>query len=63
MIYPDVHFLKGKLVTVGEVRLPRRTLNAMKAHLLLRELLPRSRSPFHYVKTMGRPSILYKLPV
>jgi hypothetical protein len=61
MMYPDVHFLKGKLVTVGEVWLPRRTLNAMKAHLLLRELLSRSRSNFHYVNILGRPSIPYKL--
>ena len=60
-MYLDVHFLEGKLVTVGEVRLPRRTPNATKAHLLLRELLPQSRSPFHYVKALGRPSILYKL--
>ena len=46
MMYPDVHFLEGKLVTIGEVRLPRRTPNATKAHLLLRELLPRNRNPF-----------------
>jgi hypothetical protein len=49
MMYPNVHFLEGKLVIVGEVRLPRRTPNATKVHLLLPELLPRSRSPFHYV--------------
>jgi hypothetical protein len=57
MMYPDVHFLEGEIVTVGEVRLSRRTPNATKAHLLLPELLPRSRSPFHSVKTLGRPSI------
>jgi hypothetical protein len=57
MMYPDVHFLEEKLVTVGEVRLPRRTLNVTKAHLLLSEQIPQRRSAFHYVKTLGRPSI------
>jgi hypothetical protein len=45
--YPDVHFLEGKLVTVGAMRVPRRTPNATNAHYLLRELLPRSRSSIH----------------
>ena len=59
-MYPDVDFLEGKSVTVGDVR--QRTPDATKARLLLRELLPRSRSSIHYVETLGRPPIPYKLP-
>ena len=52
-MYPDVHSLEGELVTVGEVRLPRRIPNATKAHLLLCELLPRIRSPFPLCEDLG----------
>ena len=34
-MYPDVHFLGGKLVTVREVDVTRRHTNATKAHPIL----------------------------
>src|ERR1041385_2038074 len=52
-MYPDVHFLGGKLLTVWrEWLLPRRHTNATKAHPIPLEISTRRRFP----TTSGRPS-------
>jgi hypothetical protein len=47
-------FLRGIESPLERCGLQRRTPDATKAHHLLRELLPRSRSSIHYVEALGR---------
>ena len=50
-MYPDVHFLGGKLVTVREVDITTKAQQAMKANSILLEISPQRRFP----TTSGRP--------
>jgi hypothetical protein len=60
-MYPDVQFLEGKLVTVGEVRYHEGHRIPRKHTFLSLSSFHEVGTLFHYVKTLGRPSIPYKL--
>jgi hypothetical protein len=60
-MYPDVHFLEGKLVVVGEVRYHEGHRTSRRHTFFSVSSFHEVGALFHYVKTLGRPSIPYKL--